>query len=319
MQQIKHIFIMNPAAGKGNAEKEILHKLIEISKKTGIPYEIHRTIGIGDATRFVKGRCERNFHLAESERLILRFYACGGDGTLNEVVNGIFGYRDVEVTVIPAGTGNDFLRNFGDKKDFLDINRQIFGQPKAVDVIQYEMDGAVKYGINMLNIGLDCIVASKAAELKKYPLISGSLAYGLGIGQSLIKKDGVEVAIELGEEGMRFDGYFMLIAMANGSYYGGGFKAAPYAKVDDGLIDVSIVQDMTRRTLITLLGKYRKGAHLEDSVCKELITYNKCKSLSIIHQTGMQISIDGEITTAKEIKLQIVPKAINFSVPQTCE
>ena len=119
---------------------------------------------------------------------MFRFYACGGDGTMNEVANGAYGQQNVEIAMVPAGTGNDFPRNFTNYKYFEDIERQILGSAKWVDLIRYEAAPAdeltgliVRYGINMFNIGLDCNVADKVIDIKKYPFIPGPLAYGLGV------------------------------------------------------------------------------------------------------------------------------------------
>jgi len=318
---MKHIFIINPAAGKGKAGKDFLPQILETVKKTGADYEIHRTMGTGDATNFVKGRCKANKTDHGGEKEILRFYACGGDGTLNEVVNGAIGYN-VEISMIPAGTGNDFIRNFSDVKGFSDIERQINGKARNIDVIKYEEalsdDKQTKYCINMFNIGIDSNVAVKAAELKKNFLNSGSFAYMLGIGLVLGKKEGVNLSIEF-DDGTKHIGNIMLVAIANGAYCGGGFKGVPNAVLDDEMIDVSIVEDVNRRTLVSLLSRYRKGTHLDSPVGKKIITYKKCKSLIIRPTDNMQLCTDGEISLTGEVKFEIVSNAIKFSIPLGCE
>lgn len=339
---MKHIFIINPAAGKDKAEKDFLPKILDTVKKMQIDYEIHRTMGAGDAANFVKGRCKA-VNSNEGLEDTLRFYACGGDGTLNEVVNGAFGYNNVEIAMIPAGTGNDFVRNFSDSKGFSNIERQINGKARTIDVIKYEKifindeittyDEAInsteeeneinekqriRYGINMFNIGLDSNVASKAAEIKKNLFVSGPLAYLLGIGVVLGRKESIDLEIEF-DDGDRHTGNIMLIAIANGCYCGGGFKGVPYAELDDGKMDISIVEDINRRTLVTLLSKYRKGTHLNDPVCKKIITYKKCKSLIVRPKYNMQLCTDGDITQVGEIKFEILPSSIKFSIPQGCE
>lgn len=337
---MKHIFIMNPAAGKGKAGKVFLPKIIETSKKMGIDYEIHRTIAPGDAQHYVKSRCNARENRQETEE-ILRFYACGGDGTLNEVVNGAFGFPNTEIAMIPAGTGNDFPRSFGDLRYFQDIEGQILGQPRPVDLIRYETikpnmifdsyasvdfdsiydsdpEPVIRYGINMFNLGLDCNVADKVAKIKTYPIVPGPLAYGLGVGIELGKKEGVSLEICL-DNGERFSGEFTLIAIGNGRYCGGGFNGVPRASVDDGLIDVSIVGSINRRTCVSLLGKYRKGTHLEDPSTASFITYRKCKSLTILPIDTVKLCTDGEISIVGETSFEIVPGGIKFSVPQGCE
>lgn len=337
---MKHIFIMNPAAGKGKAGKVFLPKIIETAKRMGIDYEIHRTMAPFDAEHYVKGRCEEQ-ELQQGSEELLRFYVCGGDGTMNEVVNGSYGHNNVEIAMIPSGTGNDFPRSFGDLKCFENIERQILGEARNVDVIRYEAttpgpfsgsfseaeldalyesdpDPVIRYGINMFNIGLDCNVVDKVSEIKEYPFVPGPLAYGLGTAIILGKKEGVTLEICL-DNGETYDGDIMLVAIANGRFCGGGFNAMPRAGVDDGLIDVSIVGNISRRKFLSLIGKYRKGIHLEDPATKSFITYRKCKSLTIRPRSSVKLCTDGEISVVGEISFEIIPGAIKFSVPQGCE
>jgi diacylglycerol kinase (ATP) len=336
---MKHIFIMNPAAGKGKAGKVFLPRIIETSKRMGIDYEIHRTIAPGDAQRFVNKRCGTGETGTEPEE-ILRFYACGGDGTLNEVVNGAYGHNNAEIAMIPAGTGNDFPRNFGELKLFEDIEGQILGKARPMDIIRYESvpanplsgsimfdldflfdsdpDPVVRYGVNMFNIGLDCSVVAKAAEIKAHPFVPGTLAYGLGVAIVLWRKEGVRLEIRF-DDGEVIRGDFTLIAVGNGAWCGGGFKGVPKASAEDGLIDVSLVGNVSRRTFLSLIGKYRKGTHLEDPLAVEIITYRKCKSLTIMSKNTVKLCTDGEISTVGETIFEIVPGGINFSVPRACE
>jgi diacylglycerol kinase (ATP) len=327
---MKHIFILNPAAGKGKIEKTLFPRIINDSKRLDIDYEIHRTFGPGDAEQFIKRRCtgrnaDTNYRFnTDKEGDKLRFYACGGDGTLNEVINGAFGQQNVEVAMIPAGTGNDFPRNFGSLDDFNDIEGQILGQPRPIDLIRYQQiaeDGKTellpRYGVNMFNIGLDSNAADLAARLKTYPFIPISLAYILGLVAVLGKKEGVNLEICL-DDGEIYKGDFMLIAIGNGAYCGGGYKGVPYASVDDGLIDVSIVKEISRFKLVTLLNKYKEGTHLEDPSTADFIEYRKCKRLIISSKNAVKLSVDGEISMIGKITFEMIPSCINFSVPRTC-
>jgi len=336
---MKHIFIINPAAGKGKIERTLLPRIIEASKRLNIDYEIHRTLGPGDAEQFIKRRCKgRNTEriqgidaelikddlITDKSEDILRFYSCGGDGTLNEVINGAFGNQNVEVAMIPAGTGNDFPRNFGSLDDFNDIKEQILGQAKPIDIIRYHQtaeDGEIsspRYGINVLNIGIDSNVADLAGNFKTYPFIPISLSYVLGIVVALWKKEGVNLEICL-DDGEIHKGNFMLIAIGNGAYYGGGYNGLPYASVDDGLIDVSIVKEMSRITLVKLLNKYKEGKHLEDPATANLVAYRQCKGLTISSRSAEKLSVDGEISKIRKLELEIIPHGINFSVPRACD
>ena len=335
---MKHIFILNPAAGKGRAEKDFPHKIIETCKKLGVEYEMHRTMGRGDGENFVRGRCkartmqEDGTVQGDSTQEALRFYACGGDGTLNEVVNGVFGYENVEIGVIPTGTGNDFIRNFTHQKSFLDVEKQISGEAIPVDLIRYEFpladyltdspeevkERGIRYGINMFNIGLDSDVVIKVADLKKKPFIAGPTAYALGVAIVLGKKEGVSLKAEF-DDGTIREGDILVIDIANGCYCGGGFKATPLASLNDGLIDVSIVEMITRRTFLSIIDKYRKGTHLDMPKIEEIITYKQCKAIHLTSEKDMRVSVDGEISMLKELYLRAIPGALQFSLPQGCQ
>ena len=128
---MKHYFIINPAAGNGRAQEAILPRIMDAVKKWGADYEIHRTSGPGEATTYIKGKIKAN----TGERL--RFYSCGGDGSAAEALAGLYGAEGAELAIIPAGSGNDYIRNFGTSEQFLDVTAQIAGEAVPVDVMSY--------------------------------------------------------------------------------------------------------------------------------------------------------------------------------------
>lgn len=311
---MKHIFLVNPAAGKGRASTVVLPEIIRTVKEMGLEYEIHRTIGPGDAQRFASSVCEQYAGKP------LRVYACGGDGTLNETLNGVHGHSGVELAVVPAGTGNDFVRNFSEPKAFLNIRKQIEGEAIPVDTMEYTLDGSDenRYALNMFNIGFDSEVVAKAAELKEKPFISGPIAYAAGVGIIFAKKKTVDIRV-------RYDGgdeqkyKALLIAAANGCFCGGGFKGVPMSILDDGLLDVSIVREVSRMKFLSLVWKYHEGTHLSDKRAEDIILYKKCKEVLISSENLLKIAIDGEILSAKSIDMHVCENAINLSIPKGCE
>jgi len=310
---MKHIFVVNPAAGKGRAEKEYLPKIQQAVKKEGVSYEIHRTINIGEGETYVRRLLTERKDPAE----IYRFYACGGDGTLNEVVNAIMDYPNVEAAFIPAGTGNDFARNFEDQKAFRDISRQIRGTGTAVDLIRYQLDqGEPRYCVNMLNIGFDCHVVMKMEELRKIPFIRGTSAYISGVGLVLLSKKTLPLTIQQDENPAQ-SGDFLMMAVGNGKYSGGGFKGLPDAEVADGLMDISIVKDITRRQFAGLVGKYKKGTHLQTEKGRAIVDYSQCKKIRILDEETFCVAVDGEIRRANQIDCEIILRALFFSVPES--
>lgn len=304
---MKHIFILNPAAGPKKAEKTILPRILEAVKEENADYEIHRTMNVGDGENFVRNRCLA--HPGED----IRFYAVGGDGTLNEVANGIFGFPKAEFAFIPAGTGNDFARIFADPRAFLDIKKQLRGRAIPIDLIRYD-DRVI---VNMLNIGLDCAVVTEVDMLKEKYFLRGPFAYMVGVGVVFGRNRGFHLKVTL-EDGRVYDQEFTLVAVGNGAFCGGGFKGVPRAEIDDGLLDVSLVNKVNRRTFASLITKYHKGTHLESPAAGDIITYVKCRSLSIEPKDTMQICVDGEVHCSGRLDISIVPSAIQFSVPEGC-
>lgn len=329
-----HLFLVNPAAGRGSqkgksrarrheAEVErFIGQIQRASDRTGCHAEIVRTEGPGDAERKAAAFAQA------AKGSPARIYACGGDGTLNEVINGINGCPNVEVGVFPIGTGNDTIRNFTDaqgskplpKKAFLDPERQILGKALPVDLLRYEgvLDGKFRSRlcINMLNNGFDCNVVARAGELKQKRFISGSFAYLLAVFSVFIKKQGISLKITADGEVIS-RGEVLLCAAANGCYCGGGIKGLPMARMDDGKIELSILKDVRRRTFLHLLPKYADGTYLETPQAESIVLRGKYDQVVLEPDMGKSFltCADGEIAETTGITITALPQALHFIVP----
>ncbi len=301
---MKHIFVINPAAGKG-AEARRLRDAITVTCK-GLDYEIYHTTASRDATSFVRTRIAN-----KPEGEVYRFYACGGDGTLCEVVGGAALANDVEVGCIPIGTGNDFVRNFTNPEQFINVKSQLDGTTETIDCYKY---GEGEYGVNMVNIGFDCDVAAKASELKKNSLLPKSLAYIAGVAVLLGKNKGCSIRV-VREDGSEVTKEFQLVSAANGAFCGGGFRSAPRSSLSDGLIDVSLIEKVTRTELLTLIGSYKNGTHLETKLGKRVVEYHHAKKVEFDFSEPTNVCIDGEISQMEHLSLEVVPSAIRFVIP----
>ncbi|MBQ2890695.1 MAG: hypothetical protein IJE44_03505 [Clostridia bacterium] len=304
---MKTIFIINPCAGQGKKAKELKEKIQKTAEKS----QVYLTRRAADAKKFVKKYCKKYGPA--------RFIACGGDGTLNEVLNGAIAEPEAEIGVIPIGTGNDFCRNFKDGAEFSDAYLQATGDSVKCDAIRYSIFSKGKekigYCANMFNIGFDCNVADKVAELKKKPFISGSFAYLASVLLNLIKKNGANLKIEIDGK-VKHDGKLLLTSIANGCFCGGGIKSNPLAELNDGLISVNIVKDVPRREFIKLLPNYMKGSFLNLPKIDEVIWTGKCEKITITPNNGeIKICIDGEIESGDRIEFEIAPGAFNFVIP----
>lgn len=312
---MRTIFIINPCAGQGKHIDKLEAAIKENSDKLNISAEIYLTKSVGDAETFTR-------HILEnaSKDEVVRFFACGGDGTLNEVANGAFGHDNAQVGVVPIGTGNDYIRNYGNSKLFMNIGAQLKGQARAVDVIEYAgvIDGRqqTRYCVNMFNIGFDCNVVDKTVEMKTKPLISGSMAYLLSVLAILSKKKGANLGITVDGE-MVHNGPNLLCAIANGSYCGGGMYSSPQANTDDGLMDVNIVFDIPRTRFLSIFPSYKKGTHFDRKGIESVIQAYPCKEAVIEPLDGeMRLCTDGEISTTETITMKVKNKAFNFIIPE---
>ena len=307
---MKTVFIVNPKAGKKNNIESLTERIKAAAEKLEADVEIYKTKAVGDATVFVREFCEKHGKA--------RFVACGGDGTLGEVVNGAVLFDGAEVGVMPFGTGNDFVKNFDG--NFSDIESQITSESEKCDIIRYTTKTAegerVGYCANMFNIGFDCNVVDAMENIKKKTIFSGPIAYSLGIFTTLVKKKGANLEIELDGKAVH-NGKLLLTSIANGCFCGGGVKSNPLASVHDGLMNVNIINDVSRLKFITLLPYYMKGTHLQLKGIEKIISNVGCKKIVVRPiDCEMRLCTDGEITSAGETKFEILHDAFSFVIPK---
>lgn len=315
---MKTIFIINPKAGTGKNLDKRKDEITKMAAELGVEVGFYITKAVGDAEKFARLVCEETKATNPDEEL--RLVACGGDGTVNEVLNGIMGYKNAVLGVVPIGTGNDFVRNFPENADFLDISAQLQGYTMKSDVIKYSgvIDGKeqTRYCINMFNIGFDCNVADLTQTLKTYPLLSGSVAYLAAIVGMLVKKKGANLKVELDGEVVK-NGPLLLTAVANGGFCGGGVNSAPTAAINDGMMDVNVIYDITRTKFLKKFPHYSKGTHMELPDIDDFLLFRQCKEAVITPLDGsMRLCVDGEIVDAGEVKMEMMPLAVNVLVPK---
>lgn len=300
---MRHVFIINPTAGKGKKQPLLIEQINSTAQKLKIDYKIYITKKPFEATEIAKRESETGDHV--------RFYACGGDGTVNEVANGCYRYSNTEMTAVPCGTGNDFIKNFGSYDDFIDIKAQINGEPTKVDLI--DINNTIC--INSCSVGIDAVVASNVGKFKKLPIINGNIGYTLSLLYCFFTKINNKLEFVFDNDEM-IKGTFLLALVANGRFYGGGYDGAPKAIVDDGLLDVIIVKSVSRFKILKLLSLYKAGRHLEDPSFKDIIIYRREKSILIKWDKLNPVNIDGECIDTDKMDIKIIKDAFNFSVPK---
>ncbi len=298
-----HIFVINPKAGRIDRTKEIEEKLHSYDGK--ISYEIYVTKSLGDAQCFV-----REYLSTHSKDETYRFYACGGDGTLYDVVNGSAGYPNVEVACVASGSGNDFVKNFHNLEKFRDLDKEIAGTAKKIDLLKV----GDKYCINIANYGFDGEVTFAQLKYKRRPFTTGPMAYKKAALHCLLFKMNQYLKLTIDDE-VVFEGKGLLVALANGYCYGGGYHCAPEAIIDDGLMDVCLIKAVSRFKAASFMKIFRKGEHITSPKTKNIVIYKKGKKAVVESDHPVAYAVDGEVFTSDRIEVNLLPKAISFVVP----
>lgn len=304
---MEHIYLINPAAGRKDASGALKAEIERAYRDSDIRPEIYMTTCVGDATRYVHEWCR----LHPDDKV--HFYACGGDGTLSEVVRGAAEHQNASVGLVPVGTGNDFMRGFTSPEKFMDMEAQRDGSEVALDLMRCNDS----YGINLINTGFDCEVVVKTGEIKRRPWVPGGMAYGMGVAIELIRKPGVEVDISV--DGGEFEHRRLLLcAIGNGAYYGGGFMPLPFASLTDGLMDLCVVDNVSRLKFVSLVGSYKKGTHIIPANAK-ILHYRRCRSVNMRFAKPQNVCMDGEVRQMTECSIEVLPRALHFVLPRGCE
>lgn len=300
---MKHLFIVNPLAGKKRTLDDFCQEIHEAFRDR--EYEIVLTEYEGHAEELTRAA-------AESGQPV-RVYACGGDGTLNEVVCGAAGYDNVAVTNVPRGTGNDFLKIFGEnaRAAFSNLTALADGPQTAFDLI--DCNGRV--GINIVCAGVDARVASDVHKYKRLPLVGGIGAYILALVENVLFKD-ICRPTTVQVEGETLTGETALVCVCSGRYYGGGFMPVGEAMPDDGVLDILVVGKVNLLTFARLVGKYAKGQYRK---FPRYIRHFHGQEVHITSSQEIVTVVDGEVMRDGEFRIRLSDKKINFFYPSTVD
>ena len=301
---MKHIFIINPNAGKHDSRQRIYDMADALRNQHGLEVQCILTKNQGHATELARKLCESGEEL--------RFYACGGDGTANEVANGVIGYDNAAMTVIPVGTGNDFLKNFGDGAALFENAENLWDGPR------FPMDAIDVNGRIALTIACSGIDARVAADVHKYsesPLLDGKGSYIYALAVNFLFK-GISSHWTVELDGEAVEGDYSLVAVCNGRYYGGGFMPVPEARMNDGVLNTLVVQKVSRVTFAKFVGPYAKGEyhkfpHLAHCSTPQVIRIHSQKE-------DIVTCLDGECVTSNDVTIRLSDKKLNFFGPEGC-
>ena len=313
---MKHLIIFNPGSGKNQEKSNEFEKYVNDSF-AGLDYEIYKTEGPRAVIGFLRNYFKKN------NNDTVRVYACGGDGTVHEVVNGLVGFDNAELAILPIGTGNDFVKTYGVTNENIGQYRSFkpLINGKAIDIDVSKLSGpSVKeplYSVNVINFGFDAIVGARGNYYKEHGFPK-KVKEGTNPYDYALKNDAMKYGrfndIEVYADGEKLNEKQILLAtLAQGQWVGGQFKCAPKSDNTDGLIDVCILKTMTFLGLGMIIGTYTKGKHLDKP--RKKIVYRQAKEIQMVGPKDFDVCIDGEMLCGNQFKVEVCPKAIKLVPP----
>lgn len=300
---MKHVFIVNNEAG----EKSCLDVVNDgISKcDEAIDYDIYMPHSSEDSIDYIKNYLEN--HQDED----VRFYACGGDGTVNKVATGVIGFLNASMTVLPFGTGNDYVKYYGSVNNFRNICNVIHGGEKKVDLMKVND----KYALNATHFGLDSVVAKTMNKLRRNRLFGKKRAYPFAVVWAFLFGMRNKCTVYADGEQLNDDD-ILLCTVSNGKFVGGSYFNAPNSLNDDGLLEVCLVKPVPRLRFLGLIKYYVNGTHINNPKFKDIVVYRQAKKVVIDGPEDFCVSIDGEIYQNSHIEIENLQHAIRFVTPQ---
>ena len=303
MEKIKLTWglIVNPNAGSGKCQKNwpTIQKLI---KRTKIEFEFEFTECKGHAIELTKQFIEKGFR---------KLIVVGGDGTLNEVVNGVFNQKDVDpktitIGMVPVGTGNDWCRTFQVPTKYIDAIKLIRDEKTVVQDIGlvdfHNNKFPTRYFANVAGIGFDATVAHAANKLKEQGK-GNALSYILILLKTLLKYNSKQMQLTVGKQ--KFKERMFSIGIGIGKYNGGGMKQLPNAIANDGLFDITIIKNISKWTVI----KELKGLYDGSFITHPKIAVLKDTVISFA-KNQLEIETDGESVGQGPQNFSILTKAL---------
>ena len=296
---MKHLFIINPAAGSKNRTQRYQADIHAACHARNLDYRV--------AVSQVPGDCTRLALEAAQSGEEYRIYACGGDGTLNEVASAAAGYPNVAVTVFSGGSGNDFIKIFDESTAFFDIHRLLDADEAVFDMIRCNDHLA----LNTCCVGLDARIGNDVARYKRMPMLGGFRAYAASTLVNIFR--GISEHYVIDVEGHCIDGRETFVCICNGRYYGGGFNPVPEADPSDGKLDVLVVRHLSRLEIPAVIGKYKEGRYRE---LGRYARYFRTDRIKVTCDRPTPINLDGETRTETVAEFTVADEKLRFFYPK---
>ena len=312
---MRYLFILNPAAGKQDCTVQLIPQLQQAAVRAGIPVDAVATCKTeyaGHAKALARAAAEEAAKAGEQ----LHIWTAGGDGTLVEALTGVQGFANAAVGCLPYGSGNDFLRTYGTRAEFTDLDAQLAGGEVTIDLLETNLG----LSATICAAGLDAQVAYGIPKFRRIPLCGGEVSYLLSIVEQLCGHIGRRVTFTIDDEELTVD--CLMCAICNGRAYGGGFLAAPEADPADGWLDVMIVRRVGRLTIAKLLGMYKSGRHFVNGQlteeAKPYFLYRRARRVALRPADGrgpIVATADGECAPCDAVEAVLRPLSGRILLP----
>ncbi|MDQ3411701.1 MAG: diacylglycerol kinase family lipid kinase [Chloroflexota bacterium] len=285
--------ILNPRANAGRAI-QVLPRLADALAAAEHCYQIHVTTAPGDASV-----AARRF-AGQGIELIL---AVGGDGTINEVANGLLEHGGTRLGIVPAGRGADFMRTLAPSyRPLSDVAALAAAMPRRVDLgLATFADGACRAFVNVAGVGFDAEVARRTARSR---LPGRHTPYLAGLATALLGYRNRDMTVTI--DGERVAGPMRAVLVANGQFFGGGFRIVPAAAIDDGVLDVAIIGDIGRLDLVRTVPRLYRGQHTAHRAFRHL----PARSVRVETAATARVELDGELAGYAPVTFTVVPGAL---------
>ena len=298
---MKTVFIINP-----RTDRKKQYRLMKEIKMhfAGQRIIIEKTIRPGFAT-FIARK-----YAFQAQKEPIHIYVCGGDGTLHEVINGVANTPNVYVSIIPIGTGNDFIKSFDALSidDFLHLEN--YKDPIPMDIDLLKVNG--EYAINTISFGFDVQVAKYANHMKTKLPLKGIVPYYMGMLATLLHNSVQEYRLQIDDQRLSLQEY-MFVVFCNGRFYGGGYQPCPDALLNDGWIDVCLIKPVPKKMIIDMAKTYEQGKHIE---YPEYVSLYQAKTIGMnTENQSIYGNLDGEVRKLRNPTIEVVEQALHLYIP----
>jgi diacylglycerol kinase (ATP) len=296
--------IVNPVAGASTTYRK-WPRISSLLNHIGLPYEYQYTEGVGHAIELAREAAGNGCQFV---------VAVGGDGTVNEVANGILQSRELNgatIGIISTGTGGDFIRSVGLERNYLKACSCLAGtNRRLIDVgyVEFSRDGQrhKRYFINSAGVGFDAAVSETSNHMPK--ILGGTIPYLMGLVKSLFsyRNKPVKMMMDEREESARV----LSVVVANGRYFGGGMRVAPLADIADGLLDIVSVGDISKLELLRVFPTIYKGTHINHP----LVKMQRATRVRVESEEKILVHADGEYLGEGPVSFGLIPSALSIAI-----